>query len=119
MGPTRSPPKSQLEHRVLEPKAHRDIPPVTYRWGSRDLGSGGFGGVTWVLGDVGVGAWVLGPEGPEGEEVGAAGAKILGFGKYRTQISNRKMISHAAICRYNKILYCIEVLQAYSQSYYR
>ena len=77
------------------------------------MGSGGFGGVTWVLGDVGVGAWVLGPEGPEGEEVCAAGAKILGFGKYRTQISNRKMTSQtvifekfrrcaAAIYRYNK-----------------
>ena len=77
------------------------------------MGSGGFGRVTWVLGDVGVGAWVLGPEGPEGEEVGAAGAKILGFGKYGTQIPNRKMTSQtvifenfrrcaAAIYRYNK-----------------
>ena len=77
------------------------------------MGSGGFGGVTWVLGDVGVGAWVLGPEGPEGEEVCAAGAKILGFGKYGTQIPNRKMTSQtvifenfrrcaAAIYRYNK-----------------
>ena len=61
------------------------------------MGSGGFGRVTWVLGDVGVGAWVLGPEGPEGEEVRAAGAKILGFGKYGTQNCNRKMTPQTVI----------------------
>ena len=80
---------------LREPKAHRDIPPVTYG-GGRDLGSGGFGRVTWVLGGVGVGAWVLGPEGPEGLRGRGSWRRRrenFGFGKYRMQISNRKMTS--------------------------
>ena len=61
------------------------------------MGSGDFRGVAWVLGVVRRGAWVLGPKGPEGKRMRAAGAKILGFRRFRTQIFNRKMSSQTAI----------------------